>query len=422
MTESSKSKLWWFAGLLLRLLFVSFLGIILCFSLMFTLGALRFSSPAVFYTLMTIGMIAGYTWAIYFRFPFFQSRTSRQRLFISAVIAVPTVFLTYYCVMALFLAALDFASTSDRRTESVTLPSGEVLENHTYYEAGWGDGERYNKLFLKNPATGTSEWIDAYGDLNYEAGPDTPSLFAQSPHPQEFIYGDEKVLVLGSYLCQRIKFGNVPYWNITSIGVDTEAQAYLKSFFSTNDILSKSPSDLGLQGGIVPFVFASLDLTNNVLTLKKQMPEGYGNWQQFRHHPDSIFWDEFPSYLVYSVTGFNGGSLNPFPLKFDIARTKAKNGLLWDNLMPPDSSSITVQSAEFGTRRKIADVTARVVELLHTNPDGFTVNVNTLGCDHFPGRKKHLTIKYEFKDFNFTSTNSIGDDVSYQTLINNARK
>jgi hypothetical protein len=327
MTESSKSKFWWFVGLFFRLMLVSFLSLILSFVLAGTFMGLGFNSR-ISWGLIVIGNIAVFAWAIYFRLPFFLSRTNRQRFLISTVIAVPTVFLTYYCTAALLTAALIFASTSDKRTESVTLPSGEVLENHTYYESGFLDGERYNKLLLKNPATGASEQIDAYGDLNYEAGSDTPSLFAQSPHPQEFIYGDEKVLVIGSYLCQRIKFGNVPYWNITSIGLDTEAQAYLKSFFSTNDFLSKSPSEIGLQGGRVPFVFASLDLTNNILTLKKQMPEGYGNWQQFRHHPDSIFWDEFPPYLVYSATGFNGGSIYQFPLKFDIARTKAKNGPL----------------------------------------------------------------------------------------------
>ncbi len=418
MIESSKSKLWWFVGLFFRLMLVSFLSLILSFVLAGTFMDLGFNRR-ISWGLIAIGNVAVFAGAIYFRLPFFLSRTNRQHLWISAVIAVPTVFLTYCCVIALLSAAFDFASTSDKRTESVTLPSGEVLENHTHSESGFPDGVRINELFLKNPATGTSERVDSNGNLDYEYN---DSLLVRFPHPQEFIYGDEKVLVIGSYLCQRIKFGNVPYWNITSIGVDTEAQAYLKSFFSTNDFLSKSPSDIGLEGGRVPFVFASLDLTNNILTLKKQMPEGYGNWQQFRHHPDSAFWDEFPSYLVYSATGFNGGSIYQFPLKFDLARTKAKNGPLWDNSAPPDSSSITIQSAEFGAKKKMADVTARVIELLHTNSDGFTVNTNTLGCDPFPRRKKHLTIKYEFKDFNFTSTNSIGDDVSYQTLINNARK
>jgi len=310
------------------LLFVSFLGLILGVSIAVTFGVLRFSSPVVFWTLLTMGMIAGYTLAIYFRFPFFQSRTSRQRLFISAVIAVPTVFLTYCCMTALLTTALHFATTSDLRTESVTLPSGEVLENHTHYESGWGGGDRYNKLFLKNPAQRTSELV---GDLIYEAEPNTPSLFAQSLHPQEFTYRNKKVLVIGSFLCARINSPNAPYWDFTSINWDSgklglpdnDARAYLKSFLPTNDISShQSPFEIGLVGR-VRFDFDSLDLTNNILTIKKQMPKEGGNW------------DEFPPYLVYSAIGLNGDSIYTFPSKFDIARTKTKNGPLWDNPIKP---------------------------------------------------------------------------------------
>jgi hypothetical protein len=229
MTESSKSKLWWFAGLFLRLLLVSFLSLILSFVMAGTFIDLGFNNR-ISWGLIVIGNVAVFAWAIYFRLPFFLSRTNRQRFLISAVIAVPTVFLTYYGIVALVTAAWDDASTSDRRTESVTLPSGEVLVNHTFREEPslGGSGERMNKLFLNNPTKGTSELV---GDLNYEGEPNTPSLLAESPHPQEFIYGDEKVLVIGSYLCQRIKFNNVPYWNITSTHIDTEAQDYLNPDF-----------------------------------------------------------------------------------------------------------------------------------------------------------------------------------------------
>jgi hypothetical protein len=41
-------------------------------------------------------------------------------------------------------------------------------------------------------------------------------------------------------------------------------------------------------------------------------------------------WDEFPPYLVYSAIGWNPDSIYTFPSKFDIARTKAKNGPLWN--------------------------------------------------------------------------------------------
>jgi hypothetical protein len=319
MAESLKSKLWWILGLFFRLLFISFFGLILLFSLTFASH-----SPAVLLTLTAAGMIAGYTWAIYFRFPFFQSRTCRQRWFIAAVIAVPMVFLTYYGVITLLTAAWNFASTSDKRTESITLPSGEVLVNHTYYQSGWDGGDRFNKLFLKNPAQRTSELV---GDLHYDnVESNTPSLFAQFPHPQEFTYRNKKVLVIGSYLCERINSPKAPYWDITAINwengklglLDNGARAHLKSFVPTNDIpTNQSPFEIGLEGRVL-FDFDSLDLTNNVLTLKKQMPKTGGNW------------DEFPPYLVYSSLGWNPDSIYTFPSKFDLARTKAKNGPVWN--------------------------------------------------------------------------------------------
>ena len=326
-------------------------------------------------------------------------------------------------ILALALSGGLFGcSNYDERVETVTLPSGEILENHTHLESGWPSGVRINELFLKNPATGASERIDAHGNLDY---PYDHSLLERFPHPQEFIYGDEKILVVGSYLCQRLQFRNVLDWKITSIGIDAEAEDYLKTFLPTNNALAKSPPiRIGWVLSNVPYLFDSLDLTNNILTLKKHITKGDEAWLRSQHSKKRFhvpFWDEFPPYLVYSAIDFKGGATVELPLKFDIERTKAKNGPLWDNPMPPDISSITVQSAEFGRQQKIADVTARVVELLHTNINGFTVNAETLGCDPFPGRNKHLVIKYKFKDLNFTSTNSSRENVSYKTLINDAR-
>jgi len=322
MAESSKSKLWWFAGLFLRLLLLSFLSLILSFVSWGTFMGLGFNHR-ISWGLIVISNVAVFALAIYYRFPFFLSRTNRQRFWISAVIAVPTVFLAYYSVMALLTAALIFASTSDKRIESVTLPSGEVLENHTHYESGWDGGDRFNKLFLKNPAKRTSELV---GDLRYRVEPNTPSLLAQSSHPQGFNYRNKKVLVIGPYLCKRIDSPKAPYWDITTINwengklglLDNDARAYLKSFVPTNDIPSHpSPYEIGLEGR-VRFDFDSLDLTNNILTIKKQLPKEGENW------------DEFPPYLVYSALGWNADSIYTFPSKFDIALTKAKNGPLWD--------------------------------------------------------------------------------------------
>jgi hypothetical protein len=118
MTESSKSKFWWFVGLFFRLVLVSFLSLILSYVSLATFMGLGFNNR-ISWGLIVIGNVAVFAWAIYFRLPFFLSRTNRQRFLISTVIALPTVFLIYFCGVALLSAALDFGSTSDKRTESV---------------------------------------------------------------------------------------------------------------------------------------------------------------------------------------------------------------------------------------------------------------------------------------------------------------
>jgi hypothetical protein len=327
VNAKTKSILRWLIGLPVRLLVVLCVTGILWVMLVVPLAGLHIQSSFVSDCVMRsllLALLAGYTWAVYFGLPFFSKNARWQRTLISSVPALGLLFLTYLAAVAVMSAVLD--SKSDQRVESATLPSGEILENHTYCDGGWPSGVRINELFLKNPATGVSERIDAHGDLDY--GSDH-SLLELYPHPQEFIYGDEKVLVIGSYLCQRLKSRNVPYWIITSIDIDTNAQDYLKSFHPTNE----SPNDIGWMIGNVPFLFDSLDLTNNILTLKKQIPKGFNNWQQFQAakklFPFSL-WDEFPPYLVYSEIEFKGDSIYEFPLKFDLARTKAKNGPLWN--------------------------------------------------------------------------------------------
>lgn len=199
---------------------------------------------------------------------------------------------------------------ADEQVESVSLTSGEILENHTYYDASGIDGERFNKVFLKNPATGTSELI---GDLNYEQ---RESLFTRFPHPQEFVRGKEKVLVIGSIVCKRWDWKKGPYWYIASFDNVGDGLAYLQSFLKTNDVSPDSYLGEGPEGS-VHFVCDSLDLENNILALKKVNRN-----------------DRFPDYLVFSACGYNGGSGYGFPWKFDATRTRAKNGPRWEKPMP----------------------------------------------------------------------------------------
>jgi hypothetical protein len=212
---------------------------------------------------------------------------------------------------------------TDERIESVKLPSGEVLENHTYLEEGWGD-DRYNTLFLKNPGTGVSERInDHFGYLNYESGPNDPALLQRYPHPREFVHGDEKVLIIGPYVCKRCMWKTGPEWDIASFGgAEGDATKYLRSFVKTNSAFFSTYSG---PEEFLHYQIDNLDLENNVLTLKRVPWNAQTEPPEFR---------DFPDYLVYSAVNFNGKSRYEFPWEFDEARTRAKNGPRWEKPMP----------------------------------------------------------------------------------------
>lgn len=208
----------------------------------------------------------------------------------------------------------------DERVESVTLPSGEILKNHTYLEEGWGD-ERYNTLFLKNPATGVSERVDdRFGYLNYEAGPNDPALLQRYPHPREFVHGDEKVLIIGPYVCKRCMWKTGPEWVINDLDTAADDAAdYLKSFVKTNTAFFTSP--YSSPKDYLHYQIENLDLENNALTVKRVPWNAQTEPPEFR---------DFPDYLVYTAVSYNGKSGYQFPWKFDEARTRAKNGSRWE--------------------------------------------------------------------------------------------
>jgi len=85
-------------------------------------------------------------------------------------------------------------------------------------------------------------------------------------------------------------------------------------------------------------------------------------------------------------------------------------------------ADITIQSAKFGTGGKQADVMAKVTELLHAHPEGFKISYKTLAADPAPGKKKQLTISYEYKGTNHVLTVPNGKQLSKQALVKNALK
>ena len=279
-----------------------------------------FMVAGVLRNLLLLVLLAGYTWAVYFGFPFFRQRARHLRIFLSTGLALMLLCLTGFVVALVMNAALS--GKSDQRVESVTLPSGEILENHTYCETGWLGGVRINELFLKNPATGASERVDAHGNLDYGYG---HSLLERYPHPREIVRGDEKVLLIGPYVCKRRTWKTGPEWYTARFDTAAgDAAKYLRSFFKPANPALYSSSGAGPEC-FLHYQIDSLDLENNVLTVKRVPWNAQVESPEFR---------DFPDYLVYRAIGYNGRSGYQFPWKFDEARARAKNGPRWEKPMP----------------------------------------------------------------------------------------
>ncbi len=83
---------------------------------------------------------------------------------------------------------------------------------------------------------------------------------------------------------------------------------------------------------------------------------------------------------------------------------------------------IEVQSAVFGSGANVADVTDRVVELLRSEPKGFTPRADWLRVDPLPYKRKSLAISYKYRGEPHLLVTSNQEKVSYDLLLKNAKK
>ena len=83
---------------------------------------------------------------------------------------------------------------------------------------------------------------------------------------------------------------------------------------------------------------------------------------------------------------------------------------------------MVIQSAKFVAGKKDADVTAKVIELLQAHPEGFIISYKTLAADPAQGKKKHLTVTYDYKGVTYVLTVANGKKLSNGSLVKNALK
>ena len=81
---------------------------------------------------------------------------------------------------------------------------------------------------------------------------------------------------------------------------------------------------------------------------------------------------------------------------------------------------IVVTKALFGSGLNVVDVTKRVAELLHSEPDGFSARADWLKSDPLPYKTKALVIAYDYKGRHYLFVTT--QKVSYQLLVEYAQK
>jgi hypothetical protein len=111
MTESSKSKLWWFAGLFFRLLLVTILWVFLTFILITSISSYIIKTRSLyiddllnfFWGVQTILLLTGYTWIIYRRLRL----TGAMRLLASIALGILATCIAYLFFYLLFFVLCE---------------------------------------------------------------------------------------------------------------------------------------------------------------------------------------------------------------------------------------------------------------------------------------------------------------------------
>lgn len=98
------------------------------------------------------------------------------------------------------------------------------------------------------------------------------------------------------------------------------------------------------------------------------------------------------------------------------------NGAQLPDYTAPKVGDLEVVSARFAAGTNAADVTARVIELLHRESGGFAARADWLKVDPAPYKSKTLVIIYNYGGRQNLFSVAGGEKVSYDLLVANAGK
>lgn len=80
-------------------------------------------------------------------------------------------------------------------------------------------------------------------------------------------------------------------------------------------------------------------------------------------------------------------------------------------------NDVRIELALFGSGTRLSDVTDQVVQLLRSQPQGFTAHVNSLHADPTPGKNKSLLIRYRYRGQERLCMVTGQNRVSYAALV-----
>lgn len=83
---------------------------------------------------------------------------------------------------------------------------------------------------------------------------------------------------------------------------------------------------------------------------------------------------------------------------------------------------VKILSVKFGAGTNVVDVTAKVIELLNANTNGFMANWHTLKANPTPRRNRKITVQYDLNGSNYVLTIHGGSYLNSEVLMINARE
>jgi hypothetical protein len=213
---------------------------------------------------------------------------------------------------SLVLGSWAFGQT-EKATDTVSLPTGEILTNESFLSVG-RDSVRHNNLFFQQSASSPRE---ALGEIIEE---NAAPLSLHRAAPKLLRSGDRTALLIGTNIFQRWLRKGGPYWYHATTGPDPAASVFLRSFVPSGDSRISTSAGRSVRGWFdiwrpdVPYAFDHIDLDQNVLVTRRDSPD-----------------TTFPGLLVYSALQYG------FTWRFDIERTRSAN-----HLEPPPDAGVVI--------------------------------------------------------------------------------